>query len=502
MRVLIHCNGGPEIGVGHVVRSLALAEEAALSGNEVVIVGELQGDFVQRLLSDAGVATKFLGRDDSDGLRQLIVESSPDVVHVDSYDFERWSPVGRPTFVSNIEDGSFGRRAADLVIDPNYGSEQVDRGDTDPVTTLLRGSRYVPLRTSVTRYRGAWRPSDRVERVLVVMGGADSAQLIPRALDVLDMTGQRLSVTAIARPERHAELRQQAADYAHLNVEILAPTGDLPTLMVQQDLVVSAAGTSVWELCCLGVPMALVCAVDNQQAGYSRVVEEGAATGLGTLREPDLTAAAAVLRNALDDPAGIHQTAACAAEVVDGLGAWRVIRAWEHLTAQQAPAKHGSWSVMSREATMADAERLLRWRNDPATRANSRAHGEVALEQHLAWLESTLSRDDRLLLILFDEDGDLGSVRWDRRAPGSWEVSITVAPARRGESKARLLLSAAEQALQRDHPEPLALLAVVHRDNEASRRLFAGASYLPDHPADEAGFELFRKAVWPSWLSR
>ena len=36
MRVLVRCNGGGSLGVGHVIRSLALAEAAVAAGHEVI----------------------------------------------------------------------------------------------------------------------------------------------------------------------------------------------------------------------------------------------------------------------------------------------------------------------------------------------------------------------------------------------------------------------------------------------------------------------------------
>jgi hypothetical protein len=42
-----------------------------------------------------------------------------------------------------------------------------------------------------------------------------------------------------------------------------------------------------------------------------------------------------------------------------------------------------------------------------------------------------------------------------------------------------------------------AYLAAVHTGNAASRRLFLGAGYLPDLPADGDGFERFVKVATP-----
>lgn len=68
-------------------------------------------------------------------------------------------------------------------------------------------------------------------------------------------------------------------------------------------------------------------------------------------------------------------------------------------------------------------------------------------------------------------------------------MSITVAPERRGQGLAARLLAAGEVALLGERAEaPTVLLAAVHRDNEASRRLFRRSGYLPDSPPDADGF--------------
>ncbi len=89
-----------------------------------------------------------------------------------------------------------------------------------------------------------------------------------------------------------------------------------------------------------------------------------------------------------------------------------------------------------------------------------------------------------------DGDEPVGTVRWDDEGAGEWEVSITVAPSARGRGLAGPALTAAQDWLAGHLPAPpSALLAVVHEDNTASRRLFLRAGYAPDLPPDDAGFE-------------
>jgi spore coat polysaccharide biosynthesis predicted glycosyltransferase SpsG/RimJ/RimL family protein N-acetyltransferase len=495
VRVVVHCNGGPAMGVGHVTRSLALAEEAVSSGHDVTLVGEYDGQFLLSQLDAAPVAVRRVDRSDRAALRKVLRELEPEVLHLDSYD-----PValdGAGLLVSNIEDSRYGRRPADVVVDPTLGAETEPR-EVRPPRALLRGSRYAPLRAAVVARRGEWQLREEARRVLVVMGGADPLNLTPKVLDVLARTEVPLHVTAIVRPDARAACEEQAASLTGgMQVDLVPPVDDLPALMAHQDLVVSAAGTSVWELCCLGVPSALVCAVENQWVGYSRVVAGGAAVGLGrTLDGEEREDAVKQLCAVLENPATRQDLARQAARLVDGLGAWRIVRAWEQLARSAPESGSGPDAGLGiRPASIADADRLLRWRNDPETRSASRHHEEVSRELHLAWLEETIGREDRLLTVVFDERGDLGTVRWDRIGDGEWEVSITLVPERRGEHLSAAVLHTGEQHLLRSREDAVAFYASVLERNPASRRLFEHAGYLLDAPADEDGFLTYRKAL-------
>jgi len=571
MRILLLCDGGGALGVGHVMRSLALAEAAVAAGHEVVVAGQFEGSFLQGQLEAAPVEVVPLGAPvaarDLHEVVDLARRLRPAVLHVDSYGAPDglWELLGAAgagpavgarsagdTVLSNtvlsdpvlsdtvlsdmlfstMEDGAFGRRPAEVVVDPTFGAELTARPQ-DGSGWLLRGSLYTPVRRSVIDARR--RTVDRkalgqvgsvARSVLVVMGGTDPMGLTPAAVGLLAGSGLALEVTAIAVGE-NAQQTHAAAQGSALLLTVLAPVDDLPALMSAHDLVVSAAGTSVWELCCIGVPTAVAWVVDNQREGYDRVVGAGAAIGLGG---PTLGAdegaderATGLLKTALTGRRVLADLSAAGRRIVDGLGAWRVVATWEQVHRQPRRQREGTGpsarvpgedagALVARPATVQDARLLWRWRNDPLTRAGSRSPEEVSWDDHLGWLTSSLARPDRLLLVVQDGAGPVGTVRWDldRQAEGpaeggrEWEVSITVAPDRRGRSLGRPLLGAAELALSEagrseatgsGETAVSAYLAVVHVDNLASVRLFETSDYVPDLPPDPQGFMRFRKTA-------
>jgi RimJ/RimL family protein N-acetyltransferase len=128
-------------------------------------------------------------------------------------------------------------------------------------------------------------------------------------------------------------------------------------------------------------------------------------------------------------------------------------------------------------ATLADADLLLAWANDPATRAASFGRAEIARDAHVAWLAASLADPDRRLWVAHEDGRPVGQVRIDRSPDLVGTVSIGLAPDARGRGLGRevlrlaLVRAAQELRIRRAR-------AVVLRSNVPSRRLFEGAGFV------------------------
>ena len=131
--------------------------------------------------------------------------------------------------------------------------------------------------------------------------------------------------------------------------------------------------------------------------------------------------------------------------------------------------------VRLRPATIADAELLFVWRNDPLTRQQSIHTEPVVWETHLTWLETGLQNPDRWLFIAeqavpaMQAPVVLGTVRADKLAE-VYELSWTVAPEQRGKGWGKKMVAALIAVL----PDGAAYQAVVLHTNPASERIAAG----------------------------
>lgn len=143
--------------------------------------------------------------------------------------------------------------------------------------------------------------------------------------------------------------------------------------------------------------------------------------------------------------------------------------------------------VRVRRARAEDGALLLALRNDPDVRDVSRTTSPIATADHARWLSQALSDPDRILLIAEDGEGvTFGSIRFDRKDTAQWEVSLILAPDRRGRGIGHQVMETALAYLRSLHPDA-GIIATVKTTNERSRILFERMGF--QAKGIEAGFQ-------------
>lgn len=344
--VAVRVDALARFGVGHLVRMIALAEEFGARGRRVRLFGGCDVPWAAGRLA-AGRLVLEPAPAEPAAFAGLVAAAGIRLCVVDGYEFPPalGAALGAAgVAVAALSDGEFGlHQVADLYLDQNLGA--VARPDRHPGARFLAGLEYVLLRDLVRARRRppADRPDGaRAPRVLVVFGGTDPHGGCPAVVPLLLGTGVPVAVVAVAaRPDVAAALRTLPRAPGQ-SLEVHPPVADLPALAATCDAAVSAAGSSTWELACLGVPTALVCVTDNQRLGYREATRElclpaGRLAALGP-GGADVPLARATFHRLLTDAALRHALARRAAEAVDGRGRERVVDALLRLEAEHGPA--------------------------------------------------------------------------------------------------------------------------------------------------------------------
>ncbi len=283
MKVVLRADAAVSSGSGHVVRCLTLIEELRSRGHEAVLMTAPSGiDWLRSAIDASNVEVVATTVDSLD--RESILAMAPDWVVVDSYRIpsERVTSLAQDLPVLAVVDGDTRGVGATLYVDQNLGSE----AHNWPAATagrMLAGARFALVREDILARRRA-RPwvAGRIPRVVAVMGGTDPSAAI---VDVAGkLAGNAAVDLVIVAPQRLVvEVASVLGD--ETNSTVIPATPDLPELLAGASIVVSAAGTSSWDVCSLAIPSVLVGLVDNQSDLVDQAVLQEVALGINVYRE-------------------------------------------------------------------------------------------------------------------------------------------------------------------------------------------------------------------------
>lgn len=330
-RILIIANAGPEVGGGHVMRSLTLARALAAQGAAPVFLAPPAAAAILDAFAP-DMAREPASSLDPAGLADAVTGIGFDAVVFDHYGLDRAEheavAQGRPVLV--IDDLADRPLGADIVLDAGPARTPADYAFFAPDAELLLGPEYAPVRPEFAELRDAAlaRRGEPVARIMVALGLTDVGAITARIVEILRRRGNitAFDVALGASAPSLPALRRIAAHDPRLVLHV--DTQDMAALTAQADIAVGAAGSTTWERCVLGLPSILLVLAPNQAMAARAMAGRHAALVLDPAA-PDFDAALdhAVIRLMADG--GLRAALSTAsATVCDGLGARRTAQAF------------------------------------------------------------------------------------------------------------------------------------------------------------------------------
>lgn len=434
MKLVFRADASLDIGTGHVMRCLALAQALratgadchfvcrAFPGNLIARIGDLgfgvvplpaaqSPDESNRQEAESLPAhAAWLGgnwRADAGETTVALQSLRPDWLVVDHYALDRaWEREVRPLCnnLMVIDDLVDRQHDCDLLLDQTLGRVGGDyEGLVPRNSVVLAGTRYALLRPEFLALRGhslRRRASGALREILVGMGGVDQMNATGRVLQALQqcILPQDCHVTVLMGPQAPwlDEVRKQAIAMPW-PCEVKVDASNVAALVADCDLGIGAAGGSAWERCVLGVPSLLVVTAGNQRDVARALEQAGASRLLGDI-ESIATALPRVMAEIGSEAlAGMSRAAG---RICDGMGASRVAGVL------------CNWGVEVRGMREDDLENVLRWRNHPDTRRRMYDSHEISPSEHREWYARAMRDQHRHLLIAEQTGVPLGFVQF------------------------------------------------------------------------------------------
>jgi len=298
-RIFIRADSTSQIGAGHLMRCLALAQAWQDEGGKATFISHCESDQIKQRILDEGfefipIEKQYPNPEDLNVTLKLLTTNSyrlPDAslwLVIDGYHFDA-------DYQKQIKDegyrllwiGDYGQADhyyADLVLNQNISADESLYIHREPYTRLLLGTRYVLLRREFKKWRGWKREIPEVaRRVLVTLGGGDLDNMtlkIIEALKQIDMPGLEAKViVGPANSNLHA-LQQETRGYP--DFQLIENASNMPELMAWADIAVSAGGSTCWEFALLGLPSIIMYIAHNQVPIARKLHELGAALSIGS----------------------------------------------------------------------------------------------------------------------------------------------------------------------------------------------------------------------------
>jgi spore coat polysaccharide biosynthesis predicted glycosyltransferase SpsG/CMP-N-acetylneuraminic acid synthetase len=324
-RVLFRVDGGGEMGMGHVYRSLAAAEALSKISASADICFLMRADRPEGVqhVSRAGYQVRVLG---GESAVQAIRDYSPNIVVndlpylEDSY-VRSLATVGASTvnFVDTLSDIEKPTEMAAIII-AALAEDQVELEDyhAGPAFTILRESFQKRIA----------EVSDRGRRIVLSFGGSDPQGLTLKTLSALGPLREKLpelEITAVLGPAfGHGKELEELRRRLGYEPRILRQVEHMADVLVEADVVLCSGGMTVFEIAALGRPGLVLCQNSREEARMQKFAREGSIIHLGLGTEVGEGTIREKTGELLNDRATRRRMSEAGARLVDAHGAKRV----------------------------------------------------------------------------------------------------------------------------------------------------------------------------------
>jgi len=274
--LIIRADASPEIGTGHVMRCLALAEAWQDTGGEVFFVSACDAPALDVRLRKERFQILHISQDagslgDADETARIANTLGTNWIVTDGYHFgAQYQKTIKDSGLSLLFIDDYGHADhyyADIILNQNIYADMSFYPKYEPYTRFLLGTKYALIRKEFLKWSDWHRDIPEVARkILVTLGGSDPDNVtlkVIEAVRTVDLDGLEVKVV-VGGANPHFDLIYESVKDLP-NFTLIKNAETMPELMAWADIAISAGGSTCWELAYMGVPSILCPIAENQK---------------------------------------------------------------------------------------------------------------------------------------------------------------------------------------------------------------------------------------------
>ncbi|GEM_PF-302258 len=266
-----------ERGIGHLMRCIAVASQMRKTQPERKIIFLLNEGVGRQLVEKAGFevrAVKFdaIGKPNAQECTRVFSLIGPstvvtDIFLLDSKISQACIPGGNRIIA--VDDVGGRKMHGHAIVNPTVVSEwyKYEKNSEFPRQQLFAGAQYLPLKPEVLKLKGKFKLGTKASRILVTMGGGDEFHKTLTACNALEKFLKhhssslgKITVTVVRGAAFDAKLKSSLARLCAGNrsFKLVDNPSNLPQLLCQSDIAITAGGVTSYEAAFLGVPQIIL----------------------------------------------------------------------------------------------------------------------------------------------------------------------------------------------------------------------------------------------------
>ena len=335
MNVLIRADGNEKIGSGHIMRTKSIANELKRLGAKVLyaLADERGKKLINNEFQSVILSSNYECLDDEiDALSSVVKEQKIKLILLDSYFvtpkyFKELKKLAKVAYIDDLD--AFAYECEALI---SYGAF-FDKNEYKARQNLAKkhflGSEFAPLRAEFYSTQKSSKNTQK-KQVLLTTGNTDLLGIMPRLLEAFlsDESLKNLEFLAISGAFNEHENKLLALSAKHKNIKVLKSPENMAQIMAEADFVLSAGGSTLYELASLA--KAVICfSIAANQNNIKSWAEAGAMLYAGDAKADSHSVVARsvnLLKSLLNDENLAKTLGQKAHFFVDGKGAIRLAK--------------------------------------------------------------------------------------------------------------------------------------------------------------------------------
>lgn len=456
-KICFRADASGQIGLGHFVRSLALADMLKDDFDCIFYTAEPSDYQIRELrkvcpfisLSEKTKFEDFLSC--LDGSEIVVLDN---YFYTTEYQKQIKEKGCKLVCIDDMHDKHY---VADIVINHAYGCHKEDYS-VEPYTQLSLGLNYALLRKPFLDINA--KPNHSQKRVLICYGGLDVHNLTCKTIlslgDVIE--NYQVEVIVGAAFSAKEELAKHASKNTNIHIHTALNAEEMSALMRESQVAFLSASSVLWEAIFSGCKIIYGYYVDNQ-LDICHNVGNNLSLGLsyvGNLREVTSDNLKTAFLKTVDSEKKV---------------AFKKPDVRSHYLALF------NSDVTIREATIDDAKLIFDWANDPLVRQMAFHTEPIPWENHIKWFKSKLESPKSDLMVCYHGTEPIGQVRFDILDEGEAEIDISIAKESRGKGFGKAMLKA---SIEYEHcmNGVKTFVSEVKEENASSNRMFSACGFI------------------------